>query len=223
MRAWGWSSVPAGRAVMRAPPLRAASTSASTSACTCSGSRAASMRRQRAGSAAASSLVGVQHPLLQRQALVLEAVGLARARGGRGRVEIQQEREVGRQAAGGQARSPPPPPRCPGRAHRPGRQATSPGSGRTPRSAPASSAGWITCATSSARAAANSSASPSAPSSTAGSLSSSRTRSPTSVPPGSRTPRASSPRASHSSRAWVVLPERSMPSKVTNRPRTPRP
>src|SRR5215210_5449535 len=77
----------------------------------------------------------------------------------------------------------------------------------------------MTCATSSARAAANSSASPSGPSSTAESFSSSRTRSPTSVPPGSRTPTASSPSASTSIRAWVVLPERSMPSKVTNRPR----
>src|SRR5215211_6544143 len=84
---------------------------------------------------------------------------------------------------------------------------------------PSPSAGKITSLTSSARAAANSSASVSADSGTAGSLRISRTRSPASVPPGSRTPRASSPSASQSSPACVVLPDRSMPSKVTNRPR----
>ena len=61
-----------------------------------------------------------------------------------------------------------------------------------------------------------------APARSSGSFNSSRSRSPAGVPPGSRTPSASSPRASTSSPACVVLPERSMPSKVTNRPRISR-
>ena len=48
------------------------------------------------------------------------------------------------------------------------------------------------------------------------SLSSSRTRSPASVPPGSRSSSAGSPSASASIAAWVVFPERSIPSRVMN-------
>ena len=59
---------------------------------------------------------------------------------------------------------------------------------------PSSSAGWITSETSSARAAANRSASVRASTRIAGSFSSSRTRSPTAVPPGSRTATARSPK-----------------------------
>src|SRR4051812_37793163 len=84
---------------------------------------------------------------------------------------------------------------------------------------PSARAGRITPLTSSARAAANSSASPCGLSSTVWSLRISRIRSPTSVPPGSRTAMASSPSAWRSRSAWVVLPERSIPSKVTNSPR----
>src|SRR4051812_49207750 len=76
----------------------------------------------------------------------------------------------------------------------------------------------MTLSTDSARAAANSSASACGLSSTAGSFNNVRSRSPTSVPPGSRTPTQRDPSASHSIRAWVVFPDRSMPSKVTNRP-----
>src|SRR4051812_19003369 len=78
----------------------------------------------------------------------------------------------------------------------------------------------MTCSTSSARAAANSSASARASSSIEPSLRISRMRSPAGVPPGSRTATARSRRASWSIRAWVVLPARSTPSKVTNRPAT---
>ena len=78
----------------------------------------------------------------------------------------------------------------------------------------------MTWRTSSARAAANSSASASALSWTSGSLRMSRTRSPAAVPPGSRTATAPSPSASASRAACVLLPERSMPSSVTNRPGT---
>ena len=47
-------------------------------------------------------------------------------------------------------------------------------------------------------------------------MSRSRSRSPASVPPGSRSSSVSGPSASASSRAWVVLPEPSTPSSVTN-------
>ena len=110
-------------------------------------------------------------------------------------------------------------PRCPARARRPGRRATSRGSGRTPRPCRCPAPAGSRSATSSERAAANSSASASGASSTDGSFSSSRSRSPAGVPPGSRTPERLVPERLSSSPAWVVLPERSMPSKVTNRPR----
>jgi len=77
-------------------------------------------------------------------------------------------------------------------------------------------AGRMTLEQSSARAAQNSSSSARGSSCRSGSLSSSRTRSPASVPPGSRSRRASGPSASRSSAAWVVFPERSIPSSVTN-------
>src|SRR3954452_12412015 len=76
----------------------------------------------------------------------------------------------------------------------------------------------MTRATSSARAAANSSASERGSSSIEPSLSTSRIRSPAGVPPGSRTATTRSPRASRSICACVVLPARSTPSKVTNNP-----
>src|SRR5919201_528272 len=85
-------------------------------------------------------------------------------------------------------------------------------------SAPPSSAGRITRAASSARAAAKSAASAQAVSSVPCSRSS-RTRSPKSVPPGSRVATTFRPSVTSASRrrsAWVDLPEPSRPSKVTN-------
>src|SRR5436305_262452 len=88
-------------------------------------------------------------------------------------------------------------------------------------SPPVSSAGQITSPHRAARAAENKSSSTVGPSSSAGSRSSSRTRSPTGVPPGSRRSRVSGPSARARSAAWVVLPDRSMPSSVTNTRRLP--
>src|SRR5436190_14989599 len=85
-------------------------------------------------------------------------------------------------------------------------------------SRPSSSAGRMTLAQSCARAAQKSSNSARGSRSVSGSFSSSRTRSPTSVPPGSRNNRASGPSASWSKAAWVVFPERSFPSSVMNTP-----
>src|SRR5215208_6728294 len=85
-------------------------------------------------------------------------------------------------------------------------------------SRPWSRAGLITLAQSSARAAQNSSSSARGSRSRTGLFRSSRTRSPTSVPPGSRKSSASGPSASCNSAAWVVFPERSIPSSVTNTP-----
>src|SRR5437762_4059799 len=85
-------------------------------------------------------------------------------------------------------------------------------------SAPRSVAGAITCSTSSARAAANRAASAQGEISTS-LRSTSRTRSPSGVPPGSRvttTSRPSPSSASARSFVWVVFPEPSRPSNVTN-------
>src|SRR4051794_32610829 len=85
-------------------------------------------------------------------------------------------------------------------------------------SRPFSSAGRMTLAHSSARAAQNRSSSARGSRSVSGSLRSSRTHSPTSVPPGSRSSRVPGPSASRRSAACVVFPERSIPSSVTNTP-----
>src|SRR6478672_3763560 len=87
--------------------------------------------------------------------------------------------------------------------------------------APLASAGRITSPTSCARAAAYSSASAQGRICAVGSSSSSRIRSPTAVPPGSRTATTSPPSArsaSASRAAWVVFPHPSRPSNEMNIP-----
>ncbi len=78
---------------------RASFTEASTCACTSSAGWRASIRRQRSGSTRIEPLVRGAHRLLQPLALLLEPIGLARARGSVLRREVEQKREVGLQPA----------------------------------------------------------------------------------------------------------------------------
>ena len=102
MRACGWSSVPASAVAHARAPLRAASTSASTSACTSSGGagrvdRGASGRGRRPPAARRPRSTAC----CSAGALVLEAVALAAARRGRrgGSISSRKVRS-GTQAAG---------------------------------------------------------------------------------------------------------------------------
>ena len=215
MRACGWSSVPARRrsgAHVDAPAR--ASTSASTSACTSSGPRVASTRRQ-LRVRLHQVLVGRHHRLLQPDPSSKRSLSPTRAASDG---QVEQHGQIGSQAARRKAVDPldvvdPEPARPalvgergveePIRTRRRGREPTRAGSPPSPARARRREQQRLALRRQPHR----------------GSFRMARTRSPAVVPPGSRTPSASSPSASHSSRAWVVLPDRSMPSKVTNSPR----
>ena len=177
------------------------------------------------GLGAREGRVCVEHPGEERVVLTLQSVGLAdtlplsRARARR--IELEQERPVGGEPAGGKAVERP-------NAFDPefaatalvGREESMNRSSRI--QVPDESVGSNFCSTSCARAAAYSRASVDGWTSSVASATSARMRSETSTPPGSRRRATVIPRSANSVRsrcARVVLPVPSIPSIVISRPR----